>query len=60
MNFRFQRFQILNEIWNLWTKLNDKKQLDEAIQLINKGLALNARMDWANDCKTDALNKLKD
>jgi tetratricopeptide (TPR) repeat protein len=41
-------------------KLEDKNRLTEALFLINKGLELDKTMAWVNDCKTDALNKLKE
>jgi tetratricopeptide (TPR) repeat protein len=41
-------------------QLNDKKSLQEAIELIDKALSLDASLLYVKDCKTEALSKLKE
>jgi tetratricopeptide (TPR) repeat protein len=41
-------------------KMNEKSRMGEAIDLINKGLALDSTLGYAKDCKKDAIKKLQE
>jgi tetratricopeptide (TPR) repeat protein len=41
-------------------QMNDKNNLSEALVLIDKALALDATLMYAKDCKTEAIEKLKE
>jgi tetratricopeptide (TPR) repeat protein len=40
--------------------MNNKSRMGEAIDLINKGLAIDANMSFAKDCKAEAIKKLQE
>jgi tetratricopeptide (TPR) repeat protein len=40
--------------------MNVKSRMREAIDLIDKGLSIEPKMSWAQDCKTEAVKKMKE